>query len=64
MAAKGLNEQVGAMIEFKLIKILNRYDRIIFGGNNCGRNRQILLGFSVCKYTNRRKSAQAQGLRY
>ena len=39
MSAMGMNYQLGAMIEFQLIKIVNRYDRIICGRDNCRRNR-------------------------
>jgi hypothetical protein len=39
VAAEIMNAQIGAFVEFELIKIFNRYDRIVFGCNNRGINR-------------------------
>ena len=39
MSAVGMDYQFGAMIEFQLIEVINRYDRIICGCNNCRRDR-------------------------
>ena len=39
MAAEIMNAQMGALVEFELIKIFNRYNRVIFGGNNGGIDR-------------------------
>ena len=57
MSAKGVNDQIGAMIEFKLIKIRNRYDRIIMT-QVCNRSLKHFAGNPQGKVTAKRKSRQ------